>query len=601
MSLAESAHTLIPAAKTEERFPLVPTAFVAWVTIAIATLVTGSRVFDAMSTDDLMRLAEVRDFLGGQGWFDLMQYRLDPPSGASMHWSRIVDLPLAGMIAALSPVLGRAGAETVTSSVWPIVLLFPTLVLAGALARRLSNSAAMLPAILLVAMSAPVLVHFRPGALDHHGYQLMLLLATIYALTERGDARLVPALGGLASAISIAIGLEMAPMIAALLAACGLRWVIEGERAAKLTTSFGLAFGAGTVALFAVTVPPAEWNVTTCDFISPPCIAAAGFSGGLLALLAQSSARLKSVFSRLAAGAVAGGLVIGLMLASFSDCLRDPYAAVAARVAEVWIAHIAETQTIFELGARSPGETIAIYGPVAVAIVLGVIAVLRVRNEARLIWIAPLLTLFALGVTACWEVRGASGGSLVAQPVLAAALVLLIGARGSLPAPKTVLALLAVSGPLLVGIGTAVDATLLRIDPTRTVAYQDGPLACRKIADVASLAKLSPGRVISYVDLGPAILIGSRHSVFAAPYHRNLGNEVAVDVLLGDDTTAKRLLAEHQVDYVAVCPGSPERINFQRVAPEGLSERLSRGEVPPYLESIPGTEREPLRVFRVRE
>ena len=32
-----------------------------------------------MSTDDAMRLVEVRDLIGGQGWFDLFQYRLDPP------------------------------------------------------------------------------------------------------------------------------------------------------------------------------------------------------------------------------------------------------------------------------------------------------------------------------------------------------------------------------------------------------------------------------------------------------------------------------------------------------------------------------------------
>ena len=42
-------------------------------------------VFDAMSTDDAMRLVEVRDLIAGQGWFDLMQHRLDPP-GVSMHW-----------------------------------------------------------------------------------------------------------------------------------------------------------------------------------------------------------------------------------------------------------------------------------------------------------------------------------------------------------------------------------------------------------------------------------------------------------------------------------------------------------------------------------
>ena len=45
--------------------------------------------------DDIMRLVEVRDLLGGQGWFDPDQYRIDPLREVPMHWSRLVDLPLA--------------------------------------------------------------------------------------------------------------------------------------------------------------------------------------------------------------------------------------------------------------------------------------------------------------------------------------------------------------------------------------------------------------------------------------------------------------------------------------------------------------------------
>jgi hypothetical protein len=41
-----------------------------------------------------MRLVEVRDLIAGQGWFDLTQHRLDPP-GVSIHWSRVIDAPLA--------------------------------------------------------------------------------------------------------------------------------------------------------------------------------------------------------------------------------------------------------------------------------------------------------------------------------------------------------------------------------------------------------------------------------------------------------------------------------------------------------------------------
>src|SRR3546814_13624328 len=49
-------------------------------------------------TDDNIRVVQVKDWLAGQGWYDLRQYRLDPPVGANIHWSRIVDLPIAALM-----------------------------------------------------------------------------------------------------------------------------------------------------------------------------------------------------------------------------------------------------------------------------------------------------------------------------------------------------------------------------------------------------------------------------------------------------------------------------------------------------------------------
>ena len=50
--------------------------------------------FNLGDTDDNMRMMQVRALLHGQDWFDLRQYRLNPPFGANIHWSRLVDLPL---------------------------------------------------------------------------------------------------------------------------------------------------------------------------------------------------------------------------------------------------------------------------------------------------------------------------------------------------------------------------------------------------------------------------------------------------------------------------------------------------------------------------
>ena len=306
MSLAEPAARIhAPTAVESTGLKLAPLVLIAWAAVTVSALLGGAPTFTQMETDDYMRLVEVRDFLAGQGWFDLTQYRLDPPAGVVMHWSRIVDVPIAFLIQILTPLTGRANAEWATATLWPVFLFLPTLALVGLLARRLAfehaGIVAPLSAVLLVAVAGPVLVHFHSGALDHHNLQLLLLMVTITGAAWRGDARLVPALGGLAAAASIAIGLEMMPALAAILAAVGLRWAIEGEDAAPLTSAFGLAFGVGTIALFVATVPPSNWTNPAYDEISIVWMAVAAISGGMIALLAAASRRLRNARLRLAA------------------------------------------------------------------------------------------------------------------------------------------------------------------------------------------------------------------------------------------------------------------------------------------------------------
>ncbi len=52
-----------------------------------------------VDTDDAMRMSQVRAFMDGQAWYDLLARQLDPPNGVFMHWSRLVTcrLPFCGV------------------------------------------------------------------------------------------------------------------------------------------------------------------------------------------------------------------------------------------------------------------------------------------------------------------------------------------------------------------------------------------------------------------------------------------------------------------------------------------------------------------------
>src|SRR5579872_6829055 len=66
----------------------------------------------SLSTDDAMRLAQVRDLLAGQSWYDLTQWRMNVPFGLPMHWSRLIDAPIAGLILLFRQFLAPQPAET---------------------------------------------------------------------------------------------------------------------------------------------------------------------------------------------------------------------------------------------------------------------------------------------------------------------------------------------------------------------------------------------------------------------------------------------------------------------------------------------------------
>ena len=72
-------------------------------------------------TDDAVRLVSVRDLLHGASWFDTTLPRIGAPQPLVSHWSRLVDLPIAGLILALRPLLGGATAERWAVAIAPML------------------------------------------------------------------------------------------------------------------------------------------------------------------------------------------------------------------------------------------------------------------------------------------------------------------------------------------------------------------------------------------------------------------------------------------------------------------------------------------------
>ena len=195
--------------------------------LMIVSLLNGSFGQVGPDGDDQMRLLQVRELLDGKGWFDLGQPRLGPEGGTEMHWSRLVDLPIAFLTLLMAPLLGREQALLAAITGWPMLSV---LIVTGGLvygARALGGRGLLLFACLLG--FAVLFRHFRflPGAIDHHNLQLGLVLLGAACLLSRDRPPAAAAIAAAALALAAAMGGEVYVFVAAMAAFVALDWALR--------------------------------------------------------------------------------------------------------------------------------------------------------------------------------------------------------------------------------------------------------------------------------------------------------------------------------------------------------------------------------------
>ena len=206
-------------------------------------------------TDDVVRLQQIRDWLGGQAFGDLAQHRLGI-GGVEMHWSRLPDLAPAAIIALLTPFTGPHAAELTAAIAWPAMLFAAALALTGSIARMLATPAPA--AIVVAALAYPASTLFVPGRIDHHGLQLVLLLVVVRGALGPGYWRSGIA-AGMAGAASLVVGMETAPLLAAGSAVIVARWIVGSAGEGARLAGYGMALSAG-LGLAALLLRTSGWS-----------------------------------------------------------------------------------------------------------------------------------------------------------------------------------------------------------------------------------------------------------------------------------------------------------------------------------------------------
>jgi hypothetical protein len=534
-------------------------------------------------TDDAMRLQQVRDWLGGQDFRDLSQYRLGV-DGLAMHWSRLPDLVPAAIIAQLTPTMGAARAELIAVIAWPALLFAAALYITGRIARAIDPAIAR-TAIVVAGIGYPVTTLFLPGRIDHHGFQIVLLLVMVNALMMR-TGRIADYLSGmmigLAACASLVIGLETAPFILVAALLVWTRWASGGT--GEQLMGFGLAFGLA-LAFARIIFAPDGWTYPACDGFTRIAWQSAQLASFAPIILALAGSAMISPRHRIAASGLIGLAGAALLFPVARPCTA-PYGAVDPLIARLWLDNVGEAQSLF---TAPPGIAFAYTGILIVGLIASFACAYRRRS---LIWTIPIcfqLVSFALCLV---QLRGAYSGAILAAPALAAVIA---AARRRGPA------WLAGAWIGSAGMLYPIAAQALAPDPEPPASRAAPMGSCISPATMAALASLPPGTVIAPVDLGAYAIAATRHRLIAAPSHRNnAGNTAMYRFFLSDPDAARVIAAQVRADYVVLCAGGFDTLDpGVRGDPRRLIARLESGAVPGWLRPI-GRGRMPVRVFAVQ-
>jgi hypothetical protein len=530
---------------------------------------------DLPDPDDYTYLTQTLDWLQGQGWYDNVQHRMDPPltgiGGVPIHYTRLAEMPIAASL-----MLFRLfhyswhGAALLASFLLPVIylgVLFAAL--RWAAARFVAPGWAAL-ACFIVMFGNALMFKFAPGQVDHHGLEAIL---TITALGLAAQMFATPtkirwALAcGFTLALATAIALETLPWMTLISAAIGLWCLAQGRPAMRATVVFALSLAASNIGLLVLIKPPP-------DFFQPDLLAysaayvvlAAAITKALL--IAAGLGWLKDIRLRFVLGGISALALGALYLWWFPDLLAGPYGAMDKRLAALFFANLEEAEPMIE--RYTLYQTLLCLAPSLIGLAASLSFMREAQGEKKWSWgmCAALLTT-ALALAAFYQIRVLIYASLFSTLPLTMLVVRgwdWIGERcEGRDRFWAEIALILLIGPLTAVLLPALQDgrsfnTGVVLFPAQTFDDTCQMRGLEKVLTATPYADRAPLRIINMIDSGPELLFRTPHAVLSAPYHTNVhGNLDALDFFSAPTAAQAQALASRDgIDLVVMCRDVPD-------------------------------------------
>lgn len=567
--------------------------------ILMSFLIVGLDIADGnhyvVDVDDDMRKFLIRDLLADGQWRDMVQPYLQMPGDYVSPWSRIVDLPYVVLTWVLSGFMAPDVAMELAFLIVPVALLPIFCGLAYAIVVRvLGQTPSALSTTLMALLMVFAILQFSPGRIDHHNMQLLAMLAAIWGVFwGKAKGGLVV---GISCAVSIGIGLEALPIIAALYGALTLAWIMDRPGASDVLKYASGAIGLGVLFFAWQRFGWQFYQKVECDVISMPFVAAGIILGGWLWLCMMLEDSLNSVIKRLAALSIGGVIGIGVVILLYPECLNGPYSMVDDVSRNFWL-DLAPGESDIVTGILA-GRSIYAYMVIPVAVICALFAPIAFRRLAADKW--QSFVVFATAVAAV--IVTLVQARFYIFPVMLGALMVPVFVEFQLR--DTQLAAKRFSAKLFVGsvvvLGLVAGALAYGFSGSKSFTPELRALHVEECTgeDMGVLDSVPRGRILVPLGLAMPIVKGNYdHAVSALPFHRAApGIRRVALAFMSPDPQVQRA-AMGGFDYLAVC--QDPKIADRDVAP--LYVALMQGDAVEGLEPVPTVLKSRFKLYRIQK
>ena len=547
-------------------------------------------------TDDIMRFLSVRNWIAGQGWYDMVQAGVVADGGLLLHWSRLVDAGIAAIIWPLSFALPVAEAEAAGVVLWPILLLGVLLYVTATQSLRHFGPMAATGTVLCFLMWPAVAFSFAPTRIDHHNVQIFLLTIVILALLRADNGWRSGAVAGMATALSLAVGLETGPSLGLAGILLSLMTLTRPMHFSNALIGYGATLGPAAVTFFALQTSPETWQVARCDQLGYPLlrvIGAASSAAVAFGFLLQSA---RATASRTVLFVMLYGAALALALPTLASCSGGPYGDLPPVVQETIYAQIKEAKPALLVAKSSPLAFHSNAVPLFIGLTLASLIAFFDRDVARRNRVILLLVFGGMAALATLHQMRMLVSGVAVLPLIAGYILGWLMEWRQHQKYRAMAGILAIFAGMVTIIYPKVAAYALNTRTEAEKTYTEKReistySQCRTDEVLKPLANLPRGAVLSTMNLGPSILLSSGQPILAAPYHRSAAAMVNGLLFISQNDAESFHAAVREIGavYVVLC---------QNEIQYGFASKLSRGEHVPGLTLVPGFDPS-LVVYRV--